>query len=291
MQCSHGKCKGRSSYVQGAEVLSLPAGGAVRAAGAAPRGDAAAGKMLRRGEDAAAKKRLCRGEDAGPRADAGQPVEWHILAVMQGPARDRRRTPKLTLLVDYGEVISRPQPVGTLERMAELTELDEATFLRGYWQHRPSYDLGSSSRDYWSAILDRTVASDDPVLAELVAQDLAGWTRLNRHTLDVLEDVHRGGASLSLLSNAPADLAETIEADQAFAMFDHLIFSARLGVAKPDAAAFQAALDTMGASAADVTFIDDRPDNTAAAAALGIDVIAFTTASRLREELDLRLKR
>ncbi len=44
------------------------------------------------------------------------------------------------------------------------------------------------------------------------------------------------------------------------AIFEHLLFSARLGVAKPDPAAFAAALDVIGEPASEVVFIDDRAE-------------------------------
>jgi FMN phosphatase YigB (HAD superfamily) len=53
----------------------------------------------------------------------------------------------------------------------------------------------------------------------------------------------------------------------------------------------RAALDMLGAEAADVFFTDDRADNMAAASTLGIRAIRFTTAAALRALLAPRVSR
>jgi glucose-1-phosphatase len=53
-------------------------------------------------------------------------------------------------------------------------------------------------------------------------------------------------------------------------------YSFELGLVKPDAAAFERVLELEGRRAEDCIFVDDRADNTAAAAALGMRVVTFT---------------
>jgi putative hydrolase of the HAD superfamily len=191
------------------------------------------------------------------------------------------------LLFDYGEVISQPQPESAVAAMATVAGLDPVTFQQRYWKYRPSYDEGSSARLYWSQVLGRPLTEADRVLGELVTQDVASWSHLNAGTIDVLTEARRRGMSLSLLSNAPHALASAIEADPTFGIFQHLFFSAYLGVAKPSPAAFQAALDSIDVSVQDVVFIDDKPENTDIATALGISAILFTSATELWTQLEL----
>ena len=63
------------------------------------------------------------------------------------------------------------------------------------------------------------------------------------------------------------------------------MFSCALKSAKPDPECFQATLALLGAEPGDVIFLDDRPDNVAGAAALGIRSIQFTDAPAARADL------
>jgi HAD superfamily hydrolase (TIGR01509 family) len=52
--------------------------------------------------------------------------------------------------------------------------------------------------------------------------------------------------------------------------------SYELGLVKPDPASYLRVLELEGRAARDCIFIDDRKDNTAAAAALGLKTVTFT---------------
>lgn len=62
--------------------------------------------------------------------------------------------------------------------------------------------------------------------------------------------------------------------------------SCYLNQRKPEPAIYRAALDILGVPPARVLFIDDRPENAAAAAAQGIHAIRFEGADALRNELN-----
>lgn len=67
---------------------------------------------------------------------------------------------------------------------------------------------------------------------------------------------------VTLLSNAPGDVAAAVSGLPVAAHFGHLVFSCELKTGKPDAACFSAALARLGARPEDVVLIDDRPENT-----------------------------
>jgi putative hydrolase of the HAD superfamily len=188
------------------------------------------------------------------------------------------------LLVDYGGVISRPQPTADVDAMVRLTGLDERVFTERYWQHRPAHDRGVEARAYWSAVVGHDV-SDDRVLEQLVRIDVESWSHLNEATLEVLRAAHERGRSLALLSNAPHEMAAVLHAHPAFTIFEALIFSSEIGVVKPSAGAFRAALQRLSREPGDVLFIDDRPDNVDAAIGLGLQAILFTSAAQLAQEI------
>jgi putative hydrolase of the HAD superfamily len=188
------------------------------------------------------------------------------------------------LLVDYGGVISLDQPRGMLSEMASLAGLEVPEFVERYWRHRPAYDRGIAPRTYWAAVLEAE-PSDDGLLDRLVALDLASWSRLNPDTLEVLGAAHERGSSLSLLSNAPHDLADMLSDHPALANFEHLLFSSRLGAVKPGRAVFDASLQAIGRRPDEVVFIDDRPENVQGARRVGLRGVLFTSAEQLRAEL------
>jgi putative hydrolase of the HAD superfamily len=68
--------------------------------------------------------------------------------------------------------------------------------------------------------------------------------------------------------------------------FDTLLFSCRLGAAKPDPVVFTRALDLTGCAPAEAVFIDDKAANVAAAQELGITAIQFGGAAGLGADLD-----
>ena len=70
-------------------------------------------------------------------------------------------------------------------------------------------------------------------------------------------------------------------------MIDHYVVSGAEGLVKPDPRLFQVLLDRYGLKAEECLFVDDNPDNVAAAQKMGMQGIVFTSAADLRKKLDL----
>lgn len=67
--------------------------------------------------------------------------------------------------------------------------------------------------------------------------------------------------------------------------FDAFFSSCYLGLRKPDRKIYQVALDVLQRDPEQVAFIDDRAENVASAASLGIHAIRYEGAEKLAEEL------
>ncbi len=67
--------------------------------------------------------------------------------------------------------------------------------------------------------------------------------------------------------------------------FDAFFSSCYLGLRKPDQKIFQVTLDVLQRDPEEVVFIDDRAENVAAAASLGIHAIRYEGSTKLAEEL------
>ena len=192
------------------------------------------------------------------------------------------------ILVDYGEVISAPLSHDTIADLAELAELEADDFLYRYWRFRRDYDLGQTPIGYWSAVVDRDLTNEIALVDRLTRIDVRGWLHLNSGTLNVLESVaQRARTQIALLSNAPEPLAAAIDGCPWSRVLARSFYSCRLGRAKPEPMAFTSSLAQLNADPAEVLFIDDRPENTAAAATLGLAAITFTSAANLESEIDL----
>ncbi len=97
----------------------------------------------------------------------------------------------------------------------------------------------------------------------------------------------RGRYRLVLLSNVDRFYLEVIRNQHPeLANFEVQLVSCELGFAKPSEAAFQAALQACESPASECFFIDDKPDNVAAALRLGIRSHVFTDIHSLRASLD-----
>src|SRR3984957_13211445 len=191
------------------------------------------------------------------------------------------------LLSDYGEVISDPLPAETILELADLAGQQADEFRDRYWKFRPPYDLGQSDRAYWSAVLGRDRQAEPRLVEAMVRVDIAGWMTLNRRTLPALTTfATHAGVRLALLSNAPEPLAAAIDQSEWSASFDRRFYSCRLGLAKPDSAAYEAVLAGLAATPPSVLFIDDRAENVLAATALGLRAVRFTSAEELPYQLD-----
>jgi putative hydrolase of the HAD superfamily len=188
------------------------------------------------------------------------------------------------LLVDFGEVISHPQPVNAVRAMAASIGMPTRRFAERYWASRESYDRGLPAHEYWELVAGRRMPGE--ALQLLRSLDIESWTHLNFATIAALRDARRRGAQLTLLSNAPDDLAVEVRASAVLAeLFPVMVFSAELRLAKPDAEIFDTALALAESTPADTIFIDDRWENIRAAEALGIHPHRFTTAADLRAAL------
>src|SRR5690242_2238359 len=89
-----------------------------------------------------------------------------------------------------------------------------------------------------------------------------------------LERLRAGGARLAVVSNWDVSLHDVLERTGLRALLDAVVISAELGVAKPDPAIFRAALDRLGAAAADAMHVGDSLDaDVAGARAAGLEAV------------------
>ena len=191
------------------------------------------------------------------------------------------------VVFDYGGVICTPQPGQDVALLAAAAGVPVPEFQGPYWAYRLSYDRAElDGTTYWLKVAAALGLSFSAAqIAELTRLDIASWLHLYDGTVALLQDVAAAGYRLALLSNAPADFAEVLAEQPVARFFEHLTFSCYLGSVKPEPECYRAVLAILGVRPADVVFIDDRPENVAGAAAIGIRGVHFTTPEALRSAL------
>jgi putative hydrolase of the HAD superfamily len=90
---------------------------------------------------------------------------------------------------------------------------------------------------------------------------------------------------VGLISNAWSGLRPWIVSSKFEDVFDAMIISAEVGVAKPDARIYQIALEKLGVSASESVFVDDFQVNVDGAHAFGMQAVHFIQPEQALQEL------
>lgn len=198
-----------------------------------------------------------------------------------------------TVIFDYGEVISRPQPSWARTEIERLASVPAADFWAAYWAERPRFDAGASPDEFWDRIAQRAGAdwdsSTDPGRVQaLWATDVGSWLEVSPVSAALLRRLAQCDVRLALLSNAPHDVAGALRHSPLMTPFESLFFSCDLGACKPDPAVYTHVLTTLGVAPEETAFVDDREENVLAAKGLGIDAHHYSDAQELESFLAAR---
>lgn len=102
--------------------------------------------------------------------------------------------------------------------------------------------------------------------------------------IELVRKLHANYA-LGLLSNAAADLRPHLEKLHILDLFDEILISSELGIAKPQAGIYQLMLTSLQVAPHEAIYIDDNPAYVNAAHSLGIESIVFTSKKEILQEL------
>jgi putative hydrolase of the HAD superfamily len=210
---------------------------------------------------------------------------------MPVPTSNNSKSPIDVVLFDYGQVLSGPANPAAWAHMRTITALDEAHLHAAYWAYRHDYDRGTfTGPAYWHAVAAHagtTISSAQ--LKQLLTADVALWTDLNRPMVDFAQRLQRAGIRTAILSNIGDDIAAGIRARLPWlTAFDHCTWSHALFLAKPEPEIFHQTAAALATPPANILFIDDREDNIAAAQAIGMQTIHYTTHPAFEQEMRTR---
>src|SRR5260221_5511700 len=105
--------------------------------------------------------------------------------------------------------------------------------------------------------------------------------------MEMIASFRQQGYKLGLLSNdaitLEAKLSEPYHIDQAF---DAIVITAKIGVLKPDPAAYHAILQALGVRPEESIFVDDNVANVDGARAVGMVALQFHAGMELQAALE-----
>jgi putative hydrolase of the HAD superfamily len=195
------------------------------------------------------------------------------------------------VIFDYGKVLSNSEDPLALEKLIALTGLDRPSFDSHYWRHRHDYDLGVlNGRTYWAKVAsDAGISFPDERIDDLIETDVVMWTSLNEEMLAWVVALQEAGIKTAILSNmGPEVLAYMRQEFGWLAHFQHHTWSCELGICKPDPAIYIHTCEKLGVLPQKALFLDDRPENIAAATEVGLNAVLFTSIEQLRLDLKAR---
>ncbi len=190
------------------------------------------------------------------------------------------------IIFDVGAVLLDWQPDRVYATLIPDASV-RAGFLRDvvtaewHFQHDAGRPFADTSRELATQHPDFAdeIAVWGPRFAEQL-RPMPGMAELVRHLAD-------RGVPLFAITNFSAEFWRAVRADHA-ALFDRfagIVVSGEERLTKPDPAIYHLALTRFGLAPAEALFIDDRADNIAAAAALGLATHLFADAGTLRAAL------
>ena len=195
------------------------------------------------------------------------------------------------ILFDFGGVLYEP-----LDAQAVVEQRNQLAASLGFedgesmWNHFYIGEVWQDTKtgkmtetEMWARLLSPFGMTTDGEQSAFTTQLFAG-EGVQPRMRSLLDDLH-GRYPLAILSNASDRLEGVLEELDLSRYFDIVVNSHRIGVAKPDEAAYQIALEKMNQPPEAVLFIDNQERNTLAAESLGIPSIVYTDITNLLDEL------
>ncbi|MGQ9573379.1 MAG: HAD family hydrolase [Dehalococcoidia bacterium] len=191
------------------------------------------------------------------------------------------------VLFDYGGV------VGRLDRQ-EMARLEDKYGLPrgGFWHalfEIPAWhevEVGrSSEREWLAAAVDRLYELAGRPIPEIRQDWHHIWKGIDEQVVSLARKL-RSRYKVGMISNATKNLEDILENHHGImGLFDVVINSARVGLAKPDARIYHLAAKRLGVPVSACVFTDDLVINVEGARAVGMHAFLFQGAAQLEAEL------
>ena len=189
------------------------------------------------------------------------------------------------VVFDYGQVISFPQDVKAIDRLAEMAGVEREKFEPLFFSLRHEYDRGTiAAREYYKEIFSCLgVSVDDKGIDEMIVVDMNSWKNINPGTVSLMEDIKKAGHVLGVLSNMPHEFLAWARKNIPVLSLPHVsLFSCNVNLIKPEEAIYRKLLSMLGLDGGEVVFFDDVAINVESARALGIEAFLWESPESAR---------
>jgi putative hydrolase of the HAD superfamily len=199
-----------------------------------------------------------------------------------------------TVVFDFGAVLFRWQPLELLQQvlptLAPDADAARALGARIFDVLEPGsewarFDLGQVEAEELAPRLAQRLGVAVQDMQRLIAAIPPHMQPLP-DSVALLQRLKARGHRAFYLSNMPGSYADHLaRAHDVVPQFADGIFSARVGLAKPDDAIFDLARERFGLTPAQTVFLDDHPKNVDAARRHGWQAVLFESAAQAEVEL------
>lgn len=190
---------------------------------------------------------------------------------------------------DLGGVILRTEHSAPRTKLAESLGLTYAGIEKLVFESDSSRQasLGLiSEQQHWHNIA-RSLGLPDDRIDHLRTEFFAG-DRLDLDLLELMRSL-RPNIRVGLISNAWSGMRDWVISRNFADVFDDMVISAEIGIAKPDARIYQAAMQNLHALPDGSVFLDDTLKNVEAARNIGMHAIHFVQPGHAIEQLQALL--
>src|SRR6187549_954128 len=119
------------------------------------------------------------------------------------------------LILDFGEVLVRPQSAASIQGMAQLAKLETEEFHQRYWRHRPDYDGGRiSATSYWRQVIGRSDGSEAATIEALITADAASWVDYRDELWELAAGFRTSHGRTAFLSNGVPEVMTRVRAEK-----------------------------------------------------------------------------
>lgn len=201
--------------------------------------------------------------------------------------------PTRAIIFDFGNVLDIPQDWEAWYAMRDALAADygvtgeDLSALIHASEAWAQVKVGAISYDQYRKMISDAlgIPHADPVLDAYYT----GREHIHPDMLAILHEL-KPRYRLALLSNAwQLDMERWLREKHGLdSMFEVVVSSAAVGLAKPDPAIYRLALERLGLSPGEALFIDDLARNTATAEAIGLPSVVFESPAKLRRALAVR---
>lgn len=180
-----------------------------------------------------------------------------------------------TVVFDVGGVLLDWDPAHLFRQVLPDDELGRFLGEVCTWEWHHQHDRGVPFRETISALCERFPDDAEHIrlwesrYADMVAGEVPGMR-------EVVDGLRRDGVRLLILSNMPSEVWPALtERHPILGAFEGAVISGDEGLVKPDPALYRVLTDRFDVDPVRAAFVDDRPENVEAAAALGFTALLF----------------